>query len=398
MQLRESKQSGGAGMTAAVDVEALARPIAELLAGFGAGGMAGDTGAGLREASAAIDEIHASGRDGINGMYGAWRGPAGDAAMDKAMRVQASAAMVSDRGNAMAEVVDRATGVITAGQRDLEEILRSFLAEAKGFESAGFSPAGVAAIVGSAVDHFGRALSVVGRVRAELEAQTAAMNDLVAPTPAPAPVSPIGVGYSDPQAVVPVSVSTPSGPQQFGSAVAAAGSRAVETGSGLMGSLLTVPASTGESPAKTGDHRLDSASGTHTSPTGVRLTLPDGSTVEAPNQQAADAVRNALSAVGTPYLWGGTTPGSGLDCSGLTQWAYAQAGVGLPRLAQEQGNGHAQIGPGDLMPGDLAVWDGHVAMVIGNGQLVEAGNPVQIGAIRTENMGMRFLGFYRPTT
>ncbi|WP_369634636.1 C40 family peptidase, partial [Nocardia sp. JMUB6875] len=87
----------------------------------------------------------------------------------------------------------------------------------------------------------------------------------------------------------------------------------------------------------------------------------------------------------------------GMDCSGLTQWAYAQAGVSLPRLAQEQGYGHQRIGPGDLMPGDLAVWDGHVAMIIGNGQLVEAGDPVQIGPIRTQNSGMRFLGFYRPT-
>ncbi|GAA2482594.1 hypothetical protein GCM10010198_35950 [Nocardia seriolae] len=86
-----------------------------------------------------------------------------------------------------------------------------------------------------------------------------------------------------------------------------------------------------------------------------------------------------------------------MDCSGLTQWAYGQAGVSLPRLAQEQGYGHQRVGPGDLMPGDLAVWDGHVAMVVGNGELVEAGEPVPIGPIRTENSGMRFLGFYRPT-
>lgn len=49
------------------------------------------------------------------------------------------------------------------------------------------------------------------------------------------------------------------------------------------------------------------------------------------------------------------------------------------------------------MPGDLAVWDGHVAMVIGNGQLVEAVDPVQVGEIRTTNSGMGFKGFYRPT-
>ncbi|MBD0323052.1 MAG: hydrolase, partial [Aldersonia sp.] len=56
-----------------------------------------------------------------------------------------------------------------------------------------------------------------------------------------------------------------------------------------------------------------------------------------------------------------------------------------------------QVAESDLMPGDLAVWDGHVAMVIGNGQLVEAGDPVETGPIRTENSGMAFYGFYRPT-
>lgn len=132
--------------------------------------------------------------------------------------------------------------------------------------------------------------------------------------------------------------------------------------------------------------------GTH----GVEVVLPDGSTAIAPNEQAAGAVRNALSQQGVPYVWGGTEPGRGLDCSGLTQWAYGEQGVELPRLAQEQDIG-TPVSPGDLMPGDLAVWDGHVAMVIGNGQLVEAGDPVQVGPIRTSNSGMGFQGFYRPT-
>ena len=96
------------------------------------------------------------------------------------------------------------------------------------------------------------------------------------------------------------------------------------------------------------------------------------------------------------------TPGEALrresvwDCSGLTQWAYGQAGVDIPRLAQEQGIGN-QVDQNNLMPGDLAVWDGHVAMVIGGGQMIEAGDPVEISAIRTTNSGMGFHGFYRPT-
>jgi cell wall-associated NlpC family hydrolase len=129
---------------------------------------------------------------------------------------------------------------------------------------------------------------------------------------------------------------------------------------------------------------------------GVDVRLPDGSTVTAPNAVAAGAVRNALTQLGVPYSWGGTTPGVGLDCSGLTQWAYREAGLDIPRLAQEQDIGSA-VGRASLRPGDLAVWDGHVAMIAGNGLMVEAGDPVKLSPIRTTNAGQGFQGFWRPT-
>jgi cell wall-associated NlpC family hydrolase len=129
---------------------------------------------------------------------------------------------------------------------------------------------------------------------------------------------------------------------------------------------------------------------------GVGVTLPDGSTATAPNAVAASAVRHALTQLGVPYDWGGTTPGVGLDCSGLTQWAYREAGLDLPRLAQEQDIGTA-VNQASLRPGDLAVWDGHVAMIVGNGLMVEAGDPVQLSPIRTTNAGQGFQGFWRPT-
>ncbi|WHU45372.1 NlpC/P60 family protein [Gordonia sp. L191] len=128
---------------------------------------------------------------------------------------------------------------------------------------------------------------------------------------------------------------------------------------------------------------------------GVAITLPDGSIAHAPNERAAAAVRAALSQQGVPYVWGGTDP-SGFDCSGLTQWAYRQAGLELPRLAQEQDSAGFAVAQADLMPGDLAVWDGHVAMYVGNNQLVEAGDPVQVSPLRTTNAGQGFQGFYRP--
>lgn len=121
-----------------------------------------------------------------------------------------------------------------------------------------------------------------------------------------------------------------------------------------------------------------------------------GSNGDAPTPEAARAVSAAKSAVGTPYRWGGSTPGQGMDCSGLTQWAYGQAGVDIPRVAADQAIGR-QVSRSEVLPGDLVVWDGHVAMVIENGQMIEAGDPVQISPIREDNIGMGFRGYYRPT-
>ncbi|KXT57373.1 C40 family peptidase [Gordonia sp. LUNF6] len=128
----------------------------------------------------------------------------------------------------------------------------------------------------------------------------------------------------------------------------------------------------------------------------IPITLPDGSVSYAENERAATAVRAALSVQGTPYVWGGTTT-DGFDCSGFTQWAYRQAGVELPRLAQDQDTAGFAVSQDDLQPGDLAVWSGHVAMYIGNGQLVETGgDPVGVTPLRTSNADQTFEGFYRP--
>jgi len=96
-----------------------------------------------------------------------------------------------------------------------------------------------------------------------------------------------------------------------------------------------------------------------------------------------------------PYVWGGTTPGVGLDCSGLTQWSYEQAGLEIGRTTWDQDN-NPQVDPTMALPGDLIMWDGHVAMFLGNGMMIEAGDPVSITPVRTENAGMAFEGVFRP--
>lgn len=127
----------------------------------------------------------------------------------------------------------------------------------------------------------------------------------------------------------------------------------------------------------------------------VPIVLPNGTTVYAPNPIAAKAIESALSQIGVPYVWGGTSPGVGLDCSGLTQWAYEQAGLEIGRTTWDQDN-NPQIPVGDALPGDLLIWNGHVAMFLGNGLMIEAGDPVSITPVRTDNAGMAFEGVFRP--
>ena len=94
----------------------------------------------------------------------------------------------------------------------------------------------------------------------------------------------------------------------------------------------------------------------------------------------ATAISAARSRLGDPYVWGATGPTS-WDCSGLTQWAYAQAGVTLPRTSREQWFSGTHPDVNSLQPGDLLFWATnpvdpasihHVAIYIGGGYMIEA--------------------------
>ena len=82
----------------------------------------------------------------------------------------------------------------------------------------------------------------------------------------------------------------------------------------------------------------------------------------------------AVQFVGNPYVWGGTSLTSGADCSGFVQSVYANFGVSLPRTSYEQQNAGYEVSYADAQPGDLICYGGHVAIYMGNGQIVHASN------------------------
>ena len=105
-----------------------------------------------------------------------------------------------------------------------------------------------------------------------------------------------------------------------------------------------------------------------------------GSTVTA---SASAVIAAAMTQLGVPYRWGAETPGVGFDCSGFVQWAFAQAGVKLPRTTSQQIlSGVAVENLADLRPGDLifsrsvrsgqVVDGGHVAIYVGDSQVIVA--------------------------
>lgn len=112
------------------------------------------------------------------------------------------------------------------------------------------------------------------------------------------------------------------------------------------------------------------------------------------NRDGARAVAAARRYLGRPYVWGGTGPAV-FDCSGLTQRAYADIGIAIPRNSREQAQtGVAVHGLGNARSGDLLFWaydDGtvhHVAMYIGKGRLIEAPQPGEVVSERTVYEGV----------
>jgi cell wall-associated NlpC family hydrolase len=89
---------------------------------------------------------------------------------------------------------------------------------------------------------------------------------------------------------------------------------------------------------------------------------------------AARAVAIARRLVGAPYAWGGTSPASGFDCSGLVYFVYSRLGIHLPHSSYAQMDVGRFVRRGNLKPGDLVFFSGasHVGLYLGGGRFIHA--------------------------
>lgn len=116
------------------------------------------------------------------------------------------------------------------------------------------------------------------------------------------------------------------------------------------------------------------------------------------------AVAIAERFLGVPYVWGGASPLTGFDCSGLTMYAYAQLGVSLTHYTGAQFTQGLPLPRGELQPGDLVFFDGsrdpqHEGMYVGDGRFIHAphtGDVVKISSLDEAGYGFRYVGAVRP--
>ena len=134
--------------------------------------------------------------------------------------------------------------------------------------------------------------------------------------------------------------------------------------------------------------------------------MPSGASVSAGAMTAAQltaALSAAESRSGLPYTWGAAGPTS-FDCSGLVQWSFAQAGVGMPRVAADQARTGPAVPVSQLQPGDLLFYHtdptdpgyiSHVAIYLGNGWMIQAPQPGMNVQIVPASFGAQFAGAIR---
>ncbi|MGH3132588.1 MAG: C40 family peptidase [Gaiellaceae bacterium] len=112
------------------------------------------------------------------------------------------------------------------------------------------------------------------------------------------------------------------------------------------------------------------------------------------------AARIALRAVGVPYRWGGESPASGFDCSGLVRWAYGRIGIDLPHSSYALYGEGRRVSRSRMEAGDVLFFSGlgHVGLYLGRGRMVHApysGKDVEVVRLGRSSYGRRLVGARR---
>ena len=122
-----------------------------------------------------------------------------------------------------------------------------------------------------------------------------------------------------------------------------------------------------------------------------------------PKPTAGDrAAKIALRAVGIPYRWGGASPASGFDCSGLVYWAYGRVGIEVPHSSYGLYGEGRYVVRSRMKAGDVLFFSGlgHVGLYLGHGRMVHApqsGRRVEVVRLGHSHYGSRLVGARRVT-
>ena len=134
---------------------------------------------------------------------------------------------------------------------------------------------------------------------------------------------------------------------------------------------------------------------------GIDYTVPAEALTD---EEFATIYKEAQKYVGTPYVWGGSTPETGFDCSGYVCWVYNQNGYDVGRTtANGLWNKCQHISEAEAKPGDLVFFEGtydtvgksHVGIYLGNGMMVSAGDPIKYANIHSSYWQKYLSGFGR---